>query len=152
MALASEHLGSQISVASAEGQRSLVTALDAFTAQSKVCDLCVPFAIDNYIFGLQISEYDVLLMQSFDSQQNLPYVNNSLGFFEGGLNLYVLREITTWAVITYKEEAVFSLKCVPQLYNKRMFFHLLHYISFGKSVLLQTLLSYLLLFQYFHRK
>jgi hypothetical protein len=29
---------------------------------------------------------------------------------------------------------------------------LLHYISFGKSVLLQTLLSYLLLFQYFHRK
>ena len=68
-------------------------------------------------------------MQGFNSQQNLPQVKYCLGFTESGLDLYVLAEVATWTVVRNKKQTILSLKRIPQLHDKRVFFHLFHYIS-----------------------
>ena len=79
--------------------------------------------IKHDIVRLEISEHDASVMQFFDSQQYFSHIKSSLLLCEAALNVEVLRQITSWAIIKDKVQFVLCLKGVSHLDDEWMVDH-----------------------------
>ena len=109
------------------------------------------FFVNDDIVWLQVPEYDVLLVQGLDPEQDLLDVESCLVFSELTFDLKVLGEITTRAVIRYQEEVICRLERIAQLYNEGVL-HRAHHVTLGDCVLLEILLLDLFLGKDLHGK
>ena len=145
MALFVQHFGSQVRVRAAEGFGSCGRSAHVLPRQSEICQHGVPFLVNDHVVWFQVSEDNVLLVQGLDAEQNLLDIQPGLVLAEALLDLEVLAQVATGAVIRDQEEVVLRLKGVAQLDNEWVLAHTAHDVAFRDRILLQIVALYLLL-------
>lgn len=66
----------------------------------------------DHIIRLKVSENYVLLVKSLYAKKNLLYVEPRFVFAKATLDLEILAEITSWAIVRNEEQMLTSLECI----------------------------------------
>ena len=75
-----DHFGGQ--VCEGPAKRVRVLALHVLFRQTEVCEYRMAFLVQDYVFRLEVSVYDILIVDFFDCQKNLSHVKLNLVFRE----------------------------------------------------------------------
>ena len=145
------HLRRKVCIGATEGLCSMLREVDMLFRKTKVCQQGVALLVKDDIVWLEISIDHIILMKRFQGENDFADVELCLPFRDDALDLNILIEISTWTVVTHKEQLVDCLECVPQSHNEGML-HLCHHISLSDCILSKILLLNLRLAEYFHRK